>query len=74
VTIAAGMGKSMKVHSEAPRKRGFGRGATRIGLLDVLTALILLALLLWASWEQFPAYRAAAIPAATPGAAAPDQY
>ena len=64
----------MKVHSEAPRKRGFRRGATRIGLLDVLTALILLALLLWASWEQFPAYRAMAIPAATPGAAAPDQY
>jgi hypothetical protein len=36
--------------------REFKRGATRLGVLDVLTALILLALLLWASWEQFPAY------------------
>jgi hypothetical protein len=25
-------------------------------LLDILTALILLALLVWASWKQFPAY------------------
>jgi hypothetical protein len=32
------------------------RGAVRPGLLDVLTALILLAILVWASWKQFPAY------------------
>jgi hypothetical protein len=33
------------------------RGATRPGVLDVITALILLAILLWASWKQFPAYQ-----------------
>jgi len=32
------------------------RGATQLRVLDVLTALILLAVLLWASWKQFPAY------------------
>jgi hypothetical protein len=31
-------------------------GATRLGFADVLTAVILLAVLLWASWKQFPAY------------------
>ncbi len=36
--------------------KGFERGAVRPGLLDILTALILLAILLWASWKQFPAY------------------
>jgi len=35
---------------------GFMRGATQLRVLDVLTALILLAVLLWASWKQFPAY------------------
>jgi hypothetical protein len=34
----------------------FKRGATRPGVLDILTALILLAILVWASWKQFPAY------------------
>lgn len=34
----------------------YERGAVRPGLLDVLTALILLAVLLWASWKQFPVY------------------
>ena len=34
----------------------FKRGATRLGLMDVLAALILLAVLLYASWRQFPAY------------------
>lgn len=34
----------------------FEGGAVRPGVLDILTALILLALLLWASWKQFPAY------------------
>ena len=32
------------------------RGAVRPGILDILTALILLGLLVWASWKQFPAY------------------
>jgi hypothetical protein len=34
----------------------FERGAMRPRVLDILTALILLAVLLWASWKQFPAY------------------
>ncbi len=34
----------------------FKRGAARPGLFDILTALILLAILIWASWKQFPAY------------------
>jgi hypothetical protein len=34
----------------------FERGAMRPTILDILTALILLAVLLWASWKQFPAY------------------
>ncbi len=32
------------------------RGATRLGIMDILTALALLGLLLYASWKQFPAY------------------
>ncbi len=35
-----------------------GPGATELRFLDVLTALILLAILLYASYKQFPAYRA----------------
>jgi hypothetical protein len=31
-------------------------GAIRLGVLDVLVAVILLAVLLYASWKQFPAY------------------
>jgi hypothetical protein len=34
----------------------FSPGSTRIGVADVITALILLAILVWASWMQFPAY------------------
>jgi hypothetical protein len=34
----------------------FQRGATRPGVLDILTALVLLSILIWASWKQFPAY------------------
>ena len=34
----------------------FRRGATRPTLVDILTALILLSILVWASWKQFPAY------------------
>jgi len=32
------------------------RGAARLGILDVLTALVLLGVLLYASWRQFPAF------------------
>ncbi len=49
------------------------QGATRLGFADVLTALIVLAILLYASYLQFPAYKAAA-PAPEPpatGAAQP---
>jgi hypothetical protein len=51
-------------------RKSFRRGAVRPGVLDVLTALILLALLLWASWKQFPAYdrRFRAARASPPGA------
>ncbi len=38
-------------------------GATELRFLDVLTALILLAILLYASYKQFPAYRAGDRPA-----------
>jgi hypothetical protein len=34
----------------------FERGAMHPTILDILTAFILLAILLWASWKQFPAY------------------
>jgi hypothetical protein len=34
----------------------FKRGATRLGVMDVLTALILLGLLLYASWRQSSAF------------------
>lgn len=44
------------------------RGATRLGVMDVLTALILLGLLLYASWRQFPAFnRPVALPTHTQG-------
>jgi hypothetical protein len=32
------------------------RGATNLGFLDILTAAIVLAILLWAATLQFPAY------------------
>jgi hypothetical protein len=50
------------------RKLGrLDRGATQLGFLDVLTALILLAILLWAATMQFSVYNK---PAATPHATA----
>ena len=39
--------------------RGFNRlarGATHLGFVDILTALILLGILLWAATLQFPSY------------------
>ena len=39
-------------------------GAVQPGFVDILTAAILLAILLWAAWRQFPAYNQA--PALSP--------
>ncbi|MGH7916332.1 MAG: hypothetical protein ACREQE_02595 [Candidatus Binataceae bacterium] len=39
------------------RRTGWAVGAIRLGLADVITALLVLALLVWASWWQFPAYQ-----------------
>jgi hypothetical protein len=46
----------------------WNRGATRLGFTDVLILLIVLAILLWASWKQFPAYKRppAPVPLVTP--------
>ncbi len=38
------------------RKLRPAAGATQPGFLDVLTAAVLLALLLYAAWKQFPAF------------------
>jgi len=46
----------------------FRRGATRLGVMDVVTALILLGVLLYAAWKQFPAFNPPA-PGQTRGAA-----
>jgi len=51
--------------------RGFNRmarGATHLGFVDILTAVILLGALLWAATLQFPAYERA--PASAPTGAA----
>ena len=44
------------------------RGATHLGFVDILTALILLGILLWAATLQFPAYERS--PATAPAAVA----
>lgn len=33
------------------------KGATQLGFADVLTALVVLAILIAAAWKQFPIYR-----------------
>ncbi len=38
------------------RFHGAHRGATHLGFSDALVIIIVLGILLWASWEQFPAY------------------
>jgi len=38
------------------RPGGLYRGATRLGFADVVVIAIVMALLLFASWKQFPAY------------------
>jgi len=35
----------------------FGRGATHLGFVDVLTAVILLGILLWVATMQFAVYK-----------------
>jgi cytochrome c-type biogenesis protein CcmH/NrfG len=46
------------------------RGATRLGVMDIVAALILLGVLLFASYLEFPNYQrlAAPSPAASPAA------
>jgi len=39
------------------------RGATRVEFLDIVTAIIVLAILVYAASRQFPAYRSASAPA-----------
>jgi hypothetical protein len=42
------------------RRSGFGkfqRGATQLGFLDIVTAIVVLAILVYAASRQFPAYR-----------------
>jgi type II secretory pathway component PulJ len=41
------------------------RGATSPGLLDVVVVAVLLAILLYAAWRQFPAYQPSS-PASAP--------
>ena len=56
------------------RNASFGRGATQLGFLDILTVAILAGILAYVSYLQFPAYR---IPGATPqktGAAVSPQF
>jgi hypothetical protein len=39
------------------RKLVSGAGATQLRFVDVLTALIILGILVWAAYMQFPVYR-----------------
>jgi hypothetical protein len=50
--------------------RGSSRGAARLGLADIVVIAIVLAILLFASWKQFPAYKRpfAPLPVLTPAA------
>jgi hypothetical protein len=41
------------------RIRSAQRGATQLGFLDILTAIVVLAILVYAASRQFPAYRVA---------------
>ncbi len=47
------------------------RGATNLGFLDILVALILLGVLLFASYLQFPNYQRLASPPPPPATGAP---
>ena len=47
----------------------FGRGATQLGFVDVLTAVILLGILLWVATMQFAVYKTPPVAAASSSAA-----
>jgi hypothetical protein len=47
------------------------RGATRLGVMDIVAALILLGVLLFASYLEFPNYHRLAAPSPAPSPAAP---
>ena len=52
------------------RLKRFARGATQLGFVDVLTAVVVLGILLWAATLQFAVYKVApAVPASTSSAA-----
>jgi len=48
----------------------FGRGATQLGFVDVLTAVILLGILLWVATLQFAVYKNPPAAAASASSAA----
>ncbi len=48
------------------KMRLWRRGATQLGLVDALTALVLLAILVWVAWMQFPAYHQPAVSSTPP--------
>ena len=47
------------------------RGATRLGVMDILAALILLGVLVFAAYLEFPNYHRPAVPSPAPSPAAP---
>lgn len=47
------------------RLRTTSRGATKVEFLDIVTAIIVLAILVYAASKQFPAYRNIPSPIAT---------
>ena len=47
------------------------RGATRLGVMDIVAALILLGVLVFASYLEFPNYRRPAVPSPAASPAAP---
>lgn len=55
------------------RVRASCRGATRLGFVDIVVIALVMALLLFASWKQFPAYNRPFTPRAilTPAPRAP---
>ena len=46
-----------------PLRESYG-GATRLGFADIIVIAIVMAILLFASWKQFPAYNRPFIPRA----------
>ena len=47
------------------------QGATRLGVMDIVAALILLGVLVFASYLEFPNYRRLAAPSPAPSPATP---